>query len=102
MSGTVERYNFDHEGNLTIKRETALDDVFDACHELRTLTNSTAKFRNTSAAGHHIASIPADVAMNELPKYGIDIFNMTPEMTKKLKWWLNWQAAKFKTVDAKL
>lgn len=35
MSGMTERYHFDADNNLVIKRETALDDVFDACHELR-------------------------------------------------------------------
>lgn len=42
------------------------------------------------------------MAINELPKHGIDIFNMTPEMSKKLKRWLNFEAPKFKTIDAKL
>lgn len=100
--GTKESYQFDHDGNLTIKRETVLDDVFDACHDLRTLTPGFGKFGKTQAAGHHVASISADVAINELPKHGIDIFNMTPEMAKKLKWWLNFEAPKFKTIDAKL
>lgn len=102
MSGAVERYKLDADDNLVITRETKLDDVFDACHDLRSLTPEFGKFKGDSATGHRVASISADVAMTELKKLGIDIFNLNHESARKLKAWLNGEGARFKTVNARL
>lgn len=97
-----ESYRFDPDGNLVIKRETVLDDVFDACHEIAARTPEFGKFKGESALGHHVASVPCDVLMSLKESHGIDIFNMTPEMGRKLKRWLNTEAPRFKTINARL
>jgi hypothetical protein len=95
----TERYRFDADGNLIIKREAVLDDHLDACHALRQNGNETGKFRKGFM--HHVASIPPIVAM-ELLKEGIDIFNLNEDMKKRLFQKLNLEMPKLKTVNARL
>lgn len=98
--GFTERYRFDADKNLIIKREAVLEDHLDACHNLRQLGNEHGKFTSPGSL-HHVASIPAIVAM-ELRAEGIDIFNLNADTKKRLFRRLNLDMPKFKTVNARL
>lgn len=95
----TERYRFDADNNLIIKREAVLDDHLDACQALRNNGPEFGKFGRGFM--HHVASIPPIVAL-ELRKEGIDIFNLNDDMKKRLFQKLNLEMPKLKTVNARL
>jgi hypothetical protein len=99
MRGLTERYRFDADNNLIIKREAVLDDHLDACHALQQSGDEFGKFRHASM--HRVASIPAIVAL-ELRNEGIDIFNLNEDTKKRLFQKLNLEMPKLKTVNARL
>lgn len=100
MSGAFdERYRFDNDGNLVIKREADLTGHWEACHALRQETPEHGKF--TKGFLHRVASIPAIVAM-EWRNEGIDIFDTSPEMQKRILKKINQDMPELKTMNVRL
>lgn len=99
MRAFDERYRFDADNNLIIRREVDLYDHLQACQDLRNAGPETGKFRGSHM--HRVASIPPIVAM-ELMKEGINLFNLDEDGKKRLFRKLNLEMPAFKTVNATL
>lgn len=94
-----ERYRFEDD-KLLIQRTEVLDGHLTACHELRAEHPETVKFRGDHIM-YRVASIPAIVAL-KWREEGIDIFDPSPAMQKRVRQKLNLDAPALKTVDARL
>lgn len=99
MRAFDERYRFEDD-RVVIKREADLGDHLEACRDLRAETPEHGKFRGDHVM-YRVASIPAIVAM-QWRNEGIDIFDTSPEMQKRIRAKLNLDAPALKTVNARL
>ena len=93
-----ERYRVEDD-KLVIKREADLTGHWDACRDLRAETPKYNKFKGDGF--HRVASIPAVIAM-QWREEGIDIFDPSPEMMRRIFKKLNQEMPELKTVDARL
>jgi len=94
-----EKYRVEDD-RVLIKREADLSGHLDACHDLRAEGAEHGKFRGDHVM-YRVASIPAIVAM-EWRKEGIDVFDTSPEMRRRVLAKINSDAPYLKTVNARL
>lgn len=99
MKAFTEGYKFEDD-RLVIKREADVGKHLEACRELQAETPESGKFRGNHVM-YRVASIPAIVAM-QWREEGIDIFDTSPEMQKRIRNKLNLDAPALKTVNARL